>query len=454
LSETFFPRVNALNYHRTTAMEYLGRYKILGEIGSGAMGVVYKALDEELDRFVAIKTIKLKAEGAENFNDEDLATLKKEARIAARLSHPNIITIYDVGSTQGVPYFVMEHVEGHTLQDLIFEKHQFTLTEKLKILSKIARAIHYAHIRSVIHKDMKPANIMIQKNGEPKVMDFGIAKLHTGALAGKERVDQVYGTPQFMSPEQMLGYDLDGKTDIFSLGTLSYYLLTGQMPFTGDDLKEVIKSVLKKDPLKMRFYDKTITDELDDAVAKALEKEKKKRYGNASDFSDALELIINKMESYGLDNRVEVTKNETVIKQLKAQYLFFSDFEDEEVVEIFKLATKKEFKGGELVFTEGVMGNEMYIIIEGKVQLLKSKKLNESVEIKALKSGNCFGEMAIIDAAPRSATAMAIEPTKVIAVNEAVLRLNNPMLCLKLYKNLAALMAENLRQTSNKLFRD
>ncbi|MDH5509065.1 MAG: serine/threonine-protein kinase [Nitrospinota bacterium] len=433
-------------------MDYLGRYKILSEIGSGAMGVVYKALDEELERHVAIKTIKLADDSDQNMNEEDLDTLKKEARIAARLNHPNIITIFDVGVKQEVPYFVMEYVEGFSLQDLIFDKNAFTLLEKVQILSKIARAIHYAHIRSVIHKDLKPANIMIQKNGEPKVMDFGIAKLHTGALAGKERVDQVYGTPQFMSPEQMLGYDLDGKTDIFSLGTMSYYFLTGEMPFNGSDLKEVVKAVLKKDPVRMRYYNKSIPDELDDAVFRALNKDKKSRYGHANDYSDILELVINKMGSYGVDNREEVTRNETVIKQLKSQYLFFSDFDDEEVVEIFKLANKKEFKGGQVIFTEGVIGNEMYIIIEGKVQLLKNKKLNESVEIKALKSGNCFGEMAILDSAPRSATAMAMEDTTVIAVNEAVLRINNPMLCLKLYRNLAALMAENLRQTSDKLF--
>jgi serine/threonine-protein kinase len=434
-------------------MDYLGRYKILDQIGAGAMGVVYKAHDEELDRFVAIKTIRVGPEGQQTLNEEDLDTLKKEARIAARLSHPNIITIFDVGANQGVPYFVMEHVEGNTLQELIFENHPFSLLEKLLTLSKVARAVHYAHIRSVIHKDLKPANIMIEGNGEPKIMDFGIAKLHSGALAGKERVDQVYGTPQFMSPEQMLGYDLDGKTDIFSLGTLSYYLLTSQLPFSGDDLKDVIKAVLKKEPVKMRYYDKTIPEDLEEAVFRALEKEKKKRFNYAGDFSDVLELTISKMQSYGLENRVEVTKNETVIKQLKAQYLFFSDFEDEEVVEIFKLANKKEFKAGETIFTEGVMGNEMYIIIDGKVQLLKTKKMNESVEIKSLRPGNCFGEMAIISAAPRSATAMAVESTTVIAVNEAVLRINNPMLCLKLYRNLAAMMAENLRQTSNKLFR-
>ena len=433
-------------------INYLGRYKIVDQIGSGAMGVVYKALDEELERHVAIKTIKVAEESEENINEEELNTLKKEARIAARLNHPNIITIFDVGSYQEVPYFVMEYVEGFTLQELIFDKNAFSLIEKIQILSKVARAIHYAHIRSVIHKDLKPANIMIQKNGEPKVMDFGIAKLHTGALAGKERVDQVYGTPQFMSPEQMLGYDLDGKTDIFSLGTLSYYFLTGEMPFTGGDLKEVVKAVLKKEPPKMRFYDKTIPDELDDAVFRAFAKDKKDRYGYANDYSDVLELVINKMGSYGVATREEVTRNETVIKQLKSQYLFFSDFDDEEVVEIFKLANKKDFKGGQIIFTEGVIGNEMYIIIEGKVQLLKNKKMNESVEIKALSPGHCFGEMAIIDSAPRSATAMAMTDTTVIAVNETVLRLNNPTLCLKLYRNLAALMAENLRQTSNKLF--
>lgn len=456
----------------------LGRYLVLEKLGSGAMGVVYKAFDEKLERHVAIKTFSLagmkhaSVAPSSNAETRDLPSKQKtvrletasdpvkeessvsgatlelfleEAKIAAKLTHPNICGIYDIGSVEDVNFFVMEYVEGDTLETLIASGADIPLPDRLSILSKLARAIHYAHVSGVVHRDIKPANIIIRHDGEPKIMDFGIAKLHTGKLIGRSNVSGIFGTPLYMSPEQIRGDEVDGRSDIFSLGVVAYRFITGHQPFDGKTLEEIFKNILNRRPAPPSSIAEDIPADLDRILLNAMEKDREKRYRLGNELSDALQLSLNDIE-HGAEVVSETTaENKDIIRSLKRKYIFFADFHDEEIVAIFSMARKERFKAGETIFKEGVLGNKFYIAISGRISVFKSQKAGESMEIRTLKEGDCFGEMAIIDNSPRSATAQAMTDVSVLAINDAVLRTNYPQLSIKLYRNLAGIVSEKLR---------
>ena len=206
----------------------LGRYEILGELGRGAMGVVYRARDPIIDRIVALKTIDLALTGAALASFEE--RFFQEARSAGRLNHPNIVTIYDAGKADGVAYIAMEFLEGTSLREILDEQPPLPIPRILEITGQVARGLAYAHEHGVVHRDIKPANVIVLRNRRPKLTDFGIARLGEAEGIGSERA----GSPKYMSPEQIRGdVSLDGRSDLFSLGTVLYEMLTGRQPFTG-----------------------------------------------------------------------------------------------------------------------------------------------------------------------------------------------------------------------------
>ncbi len=431
---------------------YLGRYKILNELGRGAMGVVYKGLDSVLVRVVAVKTINILDPNIPMSEEDILEIFLREAKIAGNLTHPNITSIYDIGSDRGIHFFVMEFVEGSTMESVIERRVKMSLIEKLKIVAATARTLSYAHMRNVIHRDIKPANIMILKNNEPKIMDFGVAKLQGGALMEKTEAGKIFGTPNYMSPEQIKGEDVDHQTDIFSLGVSAYEFLTYEKPFPATTFKDLLRAIINDEPAPLSHFDPSIPEELDKIISKALNKDKSGRYNHSSQFADALELLIDQMESASSTPQKEIAQEkQKIIKAIKRNYVFFSDFDDEEIMEIFKLSSRDSFDEGKIIFEEGATGNKMFIIIEGKVKIFQRDGRGNEVEIAVLEDGDCFGEMAIIDNSPRSASAMAMEETVVVAINEIVLRVTRPELCVKLYKNLASIISEKLRHSDRRL---
>ena len=217
----------------------IDRYEILGELGHGAMGVVYKGRDPIIDRLVAIKTIRFDR----LYEEQEIQGLKdrffKEAQAAGKLSHPNIVTIFDVGEDRGLSYIAMEYVEGEVLSQYLLQDHLLPVDEVLEIIAQAAEALDFAHQRKIVHRDIKPANIMRTSEGQIKVMDFGIAKFPSSTLT---QAGSILGTPSYMSPEQIRGEDLDGRSDLFSLGCILYELLTGVKPFRGESLAALSSS--------------------------------------------------------------------------------------------------------------------------------------------------------------------------------------------------------------------
>ncbi|MDH5510279.1 MAG: serine/threonine-protein kinase [Nitrospinota bacterium] len=426
----------------------LGRYKIIDELGRGAMGVVYKGLDTGLDRVVAVKTINIQRGTVQLSEEEINKTFMREAQIAGKLSHPNIAAIYDIGVDQGRHFFVMEYVEGATLEDLIIKGNKLSLTQKLRVIGSAARTLHYAHMRGVVHRDIKPANMLIIKNKEPKIMDFGVAKLSTGNIMDRSETKDVFGTPSYMSPEQIKGEQIDHRTDIFSLGVSMYEFLVGKRPYEAKSLQKLLQQIVYEDPEMPSYMDSSLAKDVDSIIMMSLKKNPNERFGFASQMADAIDLLIDKLESPKGLPKVIAFEKQRVIQALKKNYLFFADFSDEEILEISKLSSRENFKPEQVIFEEGDRGDKIYVIIEGKVRIVQRYGKPDQIELSVLKEGDCFGEMAVIDNSPRSATAVVMEgPVTAMSINEIVMRITRPELCVKLYKNLASIISEKLRKT-------
>ena len=268
----------------------LGRYRILGELGRGAMGVVYRAEDPALERQLAIKTIFVPAEDADRKEYE--ARFTQEARAAGKLGHPGIVTIYDVGREGGMVYMAMELLEGVDLGTQATER-RFSVTEAVGIVERVADALAFAHDRGVVHRDIKPPNIMLVGGGRVKIMDFGIARMRSSDL--KTQTGMMMGTPRYMSPEQVAGRAVDQRSDIFSLGTVLYELLTGTKLFSGNDATEIMYNVSQLRPVPPSRINRQVPSMLDLVVAKALEKDAGERYQDAHQFSADLRACLNEL---------------------------------------------------------------------------------------------------------------------------------------------------------------
>src|ERR1051325_2856396 len=265
------------------SIQTVGRYEITGELGRGAMGVVYKALDPTIGRTVALKTMRLDVHGLDA--QEMVRRFQNEARAAGVLNHPNIVTIYDAGERDGIFYIAMEFIEGTTLHEVLAEKRVLATDEVLQLTRQICRGLDYAHSNGIVHRDIKPANIMITGNGAVKIMDFGIAK--SGGQV--TNTGQVLGTPNYMAPEQVKGRQLDGRSDLFSLGVILYEMLTGEKPFVGQNVTTIIYKIVNENPITPRDLDVTVHPGLSAIVTKALAKAPDDRYQTGADLVRDLE---------------------------------------------------------------------------------------------------------------------------------------------------------------------
>ena len=262
----------------------LGRYEIQSEIGRGAMGVVYKATDPVLDRTVAIKTINLSLDQRERAEYE--ARFYQEAKAAGGLSHPNIVTVYDVGDSGDVAYMAMEFLDGSELHDLTGEGRRLPVGKAVEIAAQVSDGLGYAHERGVVHRDIKPANIMILHNGSAKITDFGIARMRYSEV--KTQTGMLLGSPRYMSPEVVVGKRADGRSDIFSLGIILYEMLTGAAPFLGESRSALMFQTINFVPPAPSTVDPAVPPMLDFIVAKMLAKKLDERYQDARELASDL----------------------------------------------------------------------------------------------------------------------------------------------------------------------
>jgi serine/threonine-protein kinase len=266
----------------TPPVSRFGRYKIIEILGRGGMGTVYKGMDPALDRPVALKTIRLDFAVSRSEISELRERLVQEAKAAGRLSHPNIVTIYDVGEEEGLQYIAMEHLSGYTLEDFIKKKGVLNYKIAAKIIMQTCDALSYAHQHGIVHRDIKPANIMLLEDFHVKVMDFGIARLETTSLT---KSNVALGTPHYISPEQLEGNLADKRSDIFSLGVVIYELLTKKKPFQGENISSLMYRILNHQPPPPSAIDDRIPMIFDQVVSKAMAKRPEDRYRDAKEIT-------------------------------------------------------------------------------------------------------------------------------------------------------------------------
>ena len=283
-----------------SGLNKLGKYQIRRELGKGAMGIVYEGFDPVIERTVAIKTIR--PDQLEESQVADvLARFKREAQAAGRLNHPNIVAIYDYGEvipegdktlspgeSSRVAFIAMEFVKGRELKDHFDANERFALKEIERIMGALLDALGHAHANGVVHRDMKPANVILLADGKVKVADFGIARIENSELT---QAGTVLGTPSYMSPEQFLGNPMDGRSDLFSCGVILYQFLTGEKPFTGT-VTTIMHKVLKEEPLPPSMLNVTLLPAWDAVVKKAMAKNPAERYQTAAEFAAAIKTAV------------------------------------------------------------------------------------------------------------------------------------------------------------------
>ncbi|MCL1917435.1 MAG: protein kinase [Peptococcaceae bacterium] len=259
------------------------RYKIEGKLGAGGMAIVYKAQDTQLERTVAVKVLR-----KQFVNDEEFVeNFRQEAQSVARLSHPNIVSFYDVGHDGDVNYIIMEYIEGKTLKQVVRENGSFPLPEAINIIDQVAEALNHAHAKDIVHRDIKPQNIMVTPNNQAKVTDFGLAG--AAMSAAPARIGEVVGSVYYLSPEQARGDLVTEQSDIYSLGIILYELMTGQLPYVGDSPVSIIRKHLRETPPLPGQLGKNSA--LDIVIARAMAKSAKDRYRDVKELQTHLALV-------------------------------------------------------------------------------------------------------------------------------------------------------------------
>jgi eukaryotic-like serine/threonine-protein kinase len=282
----------------------IGRYRIIGELGRGAMGVVYKAEDPNLDRIVALKTIGLEnAEGRAEYRKRFML----EAKAAGKLSHANIVTVYDFGEVDGLAYMAMELIEGTDLRKRV-QQGAIAPVEAVEIASQVAEGLAFAHQRGIVHRDIKPANIMLPERGPAKITDFGLARMRLADH--KTSTGIVLGTPRYMSPEQISGQPVDHRSDVFSLGIVLWEMLTGRRLFSGTEMAQVSHSIAYDEHEPPTRVNPELPAMLDFVVARALKKDPAVRYQDADEMAADLHTCLAELRAGVADEAAEGSRTQ------------------------------------------------------------------------------------------------------------------------------------------------
>jgi serine/threonine-protein kinase len=280
--------VSASNPAAPEPTEIAGRFEVVQKLGAGAFGTVYKARDKLLGRLLAIKTMRMEGLAASQAGlGEMLDRFRREAQVAAQLKHPSIVTIYDIGESEGRSYISMELIDGIGLDRVIAESGRIPVERAAGLAAQVADALDFAHRNGVVHRDIKPANIMIEPGDRVKVTDFGIAK-PTDSAEHLTMTGSLLGTPSYMSPEQARGSALDGRSDLFSLGCVLYEMVAGRKAFRGESITALLFKIITEEPPPIRELDPSLPDRLVHVIAKATAKAPENRYQTGRELADDL----------------------------------------------------------------------------------------------------------------------------------------------------------------------
>ena len=390
--------------------EKLGKYEILAQIGRGSMGIVYEGYDPYSNEKVALKVAL-----AESLKDKESGPRYRkmffnEAHTAGKLRHPNIIEIMDAGVDGDECYIVMELVEGaDTIKSYCKPETLLPVDKVVEIIFKCAKALDYAHRMGVIHRDIKPTNILLTTDMDVKIGDFSIAHLATSETTNTMPMGFV-GSPRYMSPEQVHEENITNQTDLFSLGIVMYEMLTGQHPFTADTFSRLIHKIINEKPPPLRTHRVDLPEILEKIAYHALQKEPGRRYTMGLNMAADLSLAFDYLDEPEQD--IDEEEHFNAVRALD----FFRDFPDSQIWEILRACIWQEANEGEEIIIEGDIDDSFYIIIAGTVEVRK-----EGHKVGLLQQGDCFGEMGYLEKTQRSATIVAKERMQLMKLNATLI---------------------------------
>ncbi len=389
----------------------LGKYEVLREISRGSMGTVYLGHDPYIDRAVAIKVAHPEQLHDEESGERYRKMFFNEAHMAGRLTHPNIVAIYDAGVDDDICYIIMEFVEGgQTLKPYCRADNLLPLGKVVEIAFKCARALDYAHRQGVIHRDIKPTNILLTADMDVKIADFSIA--HMTQVDTSETLPLgLVGSPRYMSPEQVCEDYVTHQTDLFSLGVVIFELLSGRHPFVADSFSRLVQSIVNDAPPKLTELRRGVTEELQRIVEKAMAKDCTQRYLSGGELAADLARAFNTLLEAPEENITEQEKF-VAAKQLD----FFHGFPDGELWEIVRAGVWSDYQDRGEIIVEGDIDDSFFIIVHGEVAVMKNGR-----ELRKLDAGDCFGEMGYLAKTRRTATIIAHGPTTLLKLNSAVI---------------------------------
>jgi serine/threonine protein kinase len=390
-----------------TTPDRIGKYYVVHEVGRGSTGAVYLSHDPFYGRDVAIKLYHATTnDDAEGRNARRM--FLGEAKMVGKLQHPNIVPIYDAGEEDGRRYVVTEHIHGaRTLNQYCRSNSLLPIDQVVSIMYKCAKALHYAHSRGVVHRDIKPSNILLTQEGDVRIVDFGIALV---ADSDVSRLEGVAGSPAYMSPEQVQGFELDARSDLYSLGAVMYEMLCGQRPFRAGALGKLLRQVVQQAPETLRSMRAEIPDELEPVVMKALEKEPDNRYRTGNEFAAELTRVHQKLRA----SQAEIDDEErfAVLRKLR----FFHDFSHAEIREVMRASTWCEYQPGEAILRAGDIDDRFYIVVSGNVRIGRGGD-----SLGTIPAGGCFGEASYGEGSRRDTLAEAQEAVTLLKVGATLI---------------------------------
>lgn len=417
-----------------------GKYGVLEEIGRGSMGTVFAAYDPFYNRKVALKVAHPQFTRHEMAGKRFTKMFFNEAHAAGLLDHPNILRVYDAGIQNDFCFLVMEYVEGEqTLERYCEPEHLLPLREVVGIVYKIAKALDYAHRQGIIHRDLKPSNLLLTKDKDVKLGDFSIA-LVTRKDAKETQIVGLLGSPLYMSPEQINDGPITNASDIFSLGAVTYLLLTGRHPFLAENLNAINRKITHDQPASVLEFRRDLPEGLDYVVRRMLMKDVNARYATGLDLAADLAVIFEGLDSIHDEGALK-EKFETV-KHLG----FFREFLDSEIWELIRASDWQTYAKGSVIIQEEDMDDAFYVILSGVVTIDKNGR-----RVGALQQGDCFGEMGYLARTQRSASVTAKTDVSIMRINANTIDRASMGAQLRFLKVFVKVLIERLSDTTSAL---
>ncbi|MDH3316889.1 MAG: serine/threonine-protein kinase [Gammaproteobacteria bacterium] len=425
--------------------EKIGKYEITGLAGEGNMGIVYIAHDPFEDREVAVKVCRIPDDTSSELRKFTRKIFYNEAHSAGVLKHPNILQIFDAGEDEGQPYIVMEYVEGgETLKSYTTGTNLLPVKSVVEIFYQCAKALDYAHRKGVIHRDIKPTNIMLTRNGEVKIADFGIAH---NAAGESTQVMGLMGSPRYMSPEQVQEEEVTNKTDLYSLGIVAYELLSGKPPFLAKTIPQLVRKIIDEPAPSPRELRPELPGRLEDILDRVMQKKPERRHGSGQELAADLASVFGELDE--IDEPMGDTVKElthTKKFEIARELEFFNDFSDEELDETVRACSWQSYRTGEMIVKEGAEDRAFFIVAGGEVAVSINGK-----EIATLTKGACFGEMGYLSKTRRTATVAARDDVNVLKIDATLLDQTSVPCQLRFNQVLMKILLERLAQTSDRL---